>query len=165
MENVKSVCSYLINSSLDEGIPMSNISLQKILYFSQGLHLAETDGIPLFDDKIYAWTYGPVVKSVYHEFKFFGNNNIDLDKIRVYLGENFLNSRFELKLKEKIFVSQVWNAFKNYAAFELVQLTHANGSPWHDIYLKHNGNPPKDCEIKHKSMTTYFKQFVTSHQD
>ena len=42
--------------------------MQKILYFAQGIHLAEF-GSPLFTNKIYAWEYGPVIKEVYHKFK------------------------------------------------------------------------------------------------
>jgi uncharacterized phage-associated protein len=39
---------------------LSNMKLQKLVYYAQGLHLALNDA-PLFKGKIEAWTYGPVV--------------------------------------------------------------------------------------------------------
>ena len=47
---------------------ISNLKLQKLLYYAQGSFLAVTDS-PLFDDPIVAWQHGPVVESVYHEYK------------------------------------------------------------------------------------------------
>lgn len=42
---------------------MTNMKLQKMLYYQQGLHLAYF-GTPLFDEDLEAWMYGPVVPSV-----------------------------------------------------------------------------------------------------
>ena len=47
---------------------MSNMKLQKMLYYEQGYHLAAF-GTPLFDEDIEAWMYGPVVPCVYEHFK------------------------------------------------------------------------------------------------
>jgi uncharacterized phage-associated protein len=57
---------------------LSNLKLQKLLYYAQGHYLA-TAGQPLFDDRIQAWSHGPVVPTVYHEYKKFGRDNIVLD--------------------------------------------------------------------------------------
>ena len=50
------------------GEGVSNLKLQKIIYFAQAAHLALEDE-ELFSDEIHAWSYGPVVNKVYHEFK------------------------------------------------------------------------------------------------
>ena len=57
---------------------MTNMKLQKMLYYQQGFHLAYF-GTPLFDEEIEAWMYGPVVPSVYDEYKNYGKNGIHLD--------------------------------------------------------------------------------------
>ena len=54
---------------------MTNMKLQKMLYYQQGFHLAYF-GEPLFDEEIEAWMYGPVVPSVYDEYKSNGKNGI-----------------------------------------------------------------------------------------
>ncbi|GHU69931.1 hypothetical protein FACS1894184_14690 [Clostridia bacterium] len=45
---------------------MTNLRLQKLLFFAQGWSLV-IRGVPLFDDPIEAWQYGPVVPTVYRE--------------------------------------------------------------------------------------------------
>jgi uncharacterized phage-associated protein len=50
---------------------LSNLKLQKLLYYAQGWHLAFYDGAPLFEDAIEAWIHGPVVPSIYRRFKVF----------------------------------------------------------------------------------------------
>ena len=65
---------------IDEGGEnISNLKLQKLLYYAQGSFLAVTDK-PLFEDNIVAWCHGPVVESVYHEYKSNGSNGIPFDE-------------------------------------------------------------------------------------
>lgn len=47
---------------------MTPMKLQKLLYYCQGYSLALRDQ-PAFDEEILAWRYGPVVRSVYNEYK------------------------------------------------------------------------------------------------
>ena len=54
---------------------ISNLKLQKLLYYAQGMHLALYDA-PLFGDEIVAWRHGPVVESVYQKYKTNGSNAI-----------------------------------------------------------------------------------------
>ena len=73
--NVFDVANYFIGLSLKnkldtdgtvEGI--TNLKLQKILYFAQCAYLALYDK-PLFEDEVLAWEYGPVISSVYNKYK------------------------------------------------------------------------------------------------
>jgi len=54
---------------------ISNLKLQKLIYYAQGIHLA-SEGTPLFPDRIEAWTYGPVVPTLYHHYKTYGSSGI-----------------------------------------------------------------------------------------
>lgn len=49
---------------------ITNLKLQKLLYYSQAWHLAIYDE-PLFQDRIEAWVHGPVVPSVFREYRSF----------------------------------------------------------------------------------------------
>src|SRR5271165_1232342 len=62
---------FLKLSQPEAGDTISNLKLQKLLYYVQGYHLAFY-GSELFPDPIVAWQYGPVVEGVYHNFKRFG---------------------------------------------------------------------------------------------
>ena len=59
-----------------EGI--THLKLQKLLFYAQGIYLALNDNM-LFYDQIVAWEHGPVVKSVYDEYKQNGRNPINIE--------------------------------------------------------------------------------------
>jgi uncharacterized phage-associated protein len=58
------VAKYIIKS-----LPVDNLKLQKLLYYSQAVHLVLHEKQPLFNEAIEAWDYGPVVPPVYHLYK------------------------------------------------------------------------------------------------
>lgn len=150
MSKVFDVCHYLVNRGISEQKPLTNISLQKILYFAQGFYLAETGGQRLFSDKIYAWEYGPVIKSVYHQYKRFGNNQITS-------AQTFPWRKSSLNTFQISFLEDIWDSFKDYAPFALVEMTHKVNSPWYKIvYDQYNGDVPRDVEIPIDMMTEYF---------
>ena len=62
---------FLIRNATEEengADGISNLKLQKLLYYAQGCTLALKNA-PLFDDPIVAWQHGPVVESIYHKYK------------------------------------------------------------------------------------------------
>lgn len=99
---------------------ISNLKLQKLLYYAQGIHLALW-GVPLFDDDIVAWQYGPVVESVYQQYKVNDSNGIkDFDQP----AENFSE-------QEEATLQFVQDAFGQFSAWKLADMTHEE-SPWQD---------------------------------
>ena len=69
------VARHIVNYTNEQGKTVSNLKLQKLLYFVQGFFLALLDR-PCFSDEIEAWDFGPVVPVVYRNFKEFGSNSI-----------------------------------------------------------------------------------------
>ncbi|MGA8142178.1 MAG: type II toxin-antitoxin system antitoxin SocA domain-containing protein, partial [Desulfobaccales bacterium] len=66
------VAKYFLSLTDEEsGELISNLKLQKLVYYAQGFHLVFYD-TPLFSERIEAWTYGPVVPDLYHEYKSHG---------------------------------------------------------------------------------------------
>lgn len=65
------VAKYFIWLSNESGSFISNLKLQKVLYYAQGWHLA-LKGKPLFDDEFQAWIHGPAIPHIYGEYKKFG---------------------------------------------------------------------------------------------
>ncbi len=104
----------------DEGAEyISNLKLQKLLYYAQGCFLAVTD-TPLFNDDIVAWQHGPVVESVYHEYKKNGADGIQFN-------DDFDFSTFSTEENELL--SEVYDVFGQYSAWKLRNMTH-NETPW-----------------------------------
>lgn len=70
------VANWLLKLSWAENKPITQMKMQKMLYFAHGWHLALLDK-PMMNEVVQAWQYGPVFESVYHTFKYFGANLID----------------------------------------------------------------------------------------
>lgn len=114
--------SYFIINKHDELCPdkgITNLRLQKLLYFTQCNFIIEKDS-RCFIERIVAWPYGPVVIEAYDEFKLYGplkiTNTYGYDYGKIYD-------------EDKKYIISVINNFKNMNDFELVDLTH-NQDPW-----------------------------------
>ena len=159
MFKVDAVCAFFISEGIAVGRPISQIKLQKLLYFAQGLFVAGTKGRSLlFEDSIYAWKYGPVVKTVYHEFKPFGNNAITEVEMDLILGEHYLNPLKELPDHIVQFLKKVWGIFSDYPPFTLVELTHLKGGPWDTALKKYSCSGFGDIQIDPEEMYKYFRK-------
>ncbi len=75
MFRVLLIANYIVHVALEEGISITNLHLQKILYYLQAESLVRTQN-PLFDGEIEKWRLGPVVPTVYHEYKEYGSQPI-----------------------------------------------------------------------------------------
>lgn len=87
MTDAKTLARYLLyllkeqmNGLQVEEFDVTPLKLQKLLYYCQGYALALT-GKPLFADPIEAWKYGPVVGSVYREYKAYGKCCIPFETV------------------------------------------------------------------------------------
>ncbi len=68
---------YIVNKCTIEGEPVSNLQLQKMMYFLQSVYAcAVGDGSLLFDEEFEAWPDGPVLSDVYHEYAVYGARSI-----------------------------------------------------------------------------------------
>lgn len=144
--DVLNIARYIVNYSNEKKYNISNLSLQKLLYFVQAYYLAFTPlHKPCFDDEIEAWDFGPVVPRVYREFRRFGGGHIPpIEQYILFTPENIWNSQVVdfnenviPKADRKIIQSVVDN-FKNYSATDLVSLTHSQ-RPWKEAFA-HGGN-------------------------
>lgn len=122
---------------------VSNLKIQKLLYYAQGHHLAET-GAPLFNDPIEAWSHGPVVRSVYREFKSFGSGDVQLAKGDPFRWEDVDEPTTNLLI-------QVWETYGQYAAWRLRAMTHSE-APWRNHFSEESA----DAEISQDEIKAQF---------
>ena len=69
------IANYFIKSSFRTGDELTPMKLIKLTYIAHGWHLGLYDS-ELIDEPVYAWKYGPVVQSIYQDFKWYGDNQI-----------------------------------------------------------------------------------------
>lgn len=122
MANVFDVAHLLCEKS---GWCLTNLKLHKMLYIAQMFSIGRR-GVGLFDARIEAWEYGPVVPEVYHELKYAGNSAIP-----PFL---FPLRRGNLEHEEISFISEIYNMVKDFRGWELVAITHRDGGAWSNNY-------------------------------
>lgn len=129
------VASHIVAHCIERGDPISNLQLQKILYFVQERWISK-NGLPLFDDQFEAWQYGPVVPSVYQAYSIFGRRPI-FQEAR-YVSNGLLNpvGREIVKLDEDTAaaVDEVTDCYSGMSPWELVDIAHKKDGPWYDAY-------------------------------
>ena len=109
-------CIYYCSQELES--PISNLQIQKILYYIQASFLVNL-GIPCFKEEITAWKYGPVVEDVYREFRAYSASKLGLTK------EPFIDWCAD----DRSLVNNICACKSKKHAFELVNDTHEE-DPW-----------------------------------
>ena len=122
MLSVQTISSYFINrsSELNEN-DLTNLKLQKLLFYAQAENINES-GSKVFTEEIEAWSYGPVVPSIYQWLK--GCGAYPITSFDVETDASGLSS------VETSFLCDVWEEYSKYSAIFLVKKTHEDGSPW-----------------------------------
>lgn len=158
MGTTSAVVNEFISLAKETDTELTNMKLIKLLYIAQGLSLSLLDR-PLFDnDNIEAWKFGPVVPSVYHEFKHFKSGAITTKS--VMLEDDDWKQLSEPRLTEdedKKVVLLTWQLYRDIPAKELVDLTHMAGTPWSLCY-----RPGQNAIISNEHMKRYYDKFVTN---
>lgn len=158
MYNVLDVSRYVINYSNKKGYEISNLKLQKLLYFIQAEFLISDDNSPCFDEDIEAWNFGPVVPDAYHEFKHFGSSSIpEIDSYLKFMSKDIWSLQ-RVPFDENIIleidrerINSVVDTLSKYSATTLVEITHMQ-DPWQNAYI-----PGCNRVISKKRIKEYFE--------
>ena len=140
MISCHNVAEYLLSLSEPEsGDIISHLKLQKLVYYAQGFHLAMFDK-PLFDERVEAWTHGPVVPALYHTYKQYESGCIPPpDGVDT---SDFSKQQLEL-------LREVYEVYGQFSAWKLRNMTHEE-APWIEA-------SETQGEISRESMRDYFK--------
>ena len=140
MSKVLEISNYILDCLETSNITASNLKLQKLLYFAYGICLQSYD-MKLFENQIEAWMRGPVVESVYKEFKNHKYNSITTRACKESELEE--NESIAYKLIENAENKNIIHALKVSCAYygkksadELVSITHEPDTAWSKVYKK-----------------------------
>ncbi len=138
MYSALDIARYIIWYCKKQGYSISNLKLQKILYFVQANFLVNASH-PCFEEEIEAWDFGPVVPVAYHEFKIFGS--ADIPKFVCHNADELILR------KDKALINEMVDQCAQYSASSLVEITH-HQTPWCDAYEKYCNNVIEKDAIK-----------------
>ena len=146
--------NFFISLSNETGNLLSNLKLQKLLYYLQSWHLAKFEK-KLFTGDFQAWVHGPVLPAVYQDFKHFKWNPIDKDVENGYY-KTFLN---ELTEEQCEIIKDVVRQYFGESAYELELMTHRE-DPWIKARKGLSNDEPSENLIETQWMIDYYKQFL-----
>lgn len=142
---VYDVAKYFLSLTDDEsGDTISNLKLQKLLYYAQGFHLVMF-GQPLFENSIEAWRHGPVVKGVYRDYAQHGSNSIPRPT-------DFNIETIDEETRD--FLDEVYKIYGQYSAWRLRQMIH-DEPPWQEAWAR-----GESSVVQHRAMQDYFKTLI-----
>jgi len=140
----REVADYIIWFSHKHGDPISNLKLQKLLYYAHAWYLA-IHNKPLFDEDFEAWVHGPVIPSVYHAFKDWAWKPIE---------ENPRKPALPRKVEKHL--EEIMDVYGSLSAYQLEKLAHRE-KPWRVA----RGPIPNDAlsraKISNKEMKAFYR--------
>jgi uncharacterized phage-associated protein len=157
-----SIANEFLDLSDQAGRRITQIEIQKLVYFAHGWNLALKDQ-PLIGELIEAWQYGPVVRTLYDAFKRFGSDPITAKALswRMTAEGKFAcdtpSIQSEVPAEDvyaRALVRNVWLKYGSLAPFKLVEITHLPDSPWRHAYSE------SKTYIPNESIQTYFKSLM-----
>lgn len=129
------IANYFLDAAEAEGSTVDLMKLIKLVYIAYGWVLALT-GNKLFDEPVEAWKHGPVVPSIYHEFKHYRSSPI-CESSGIWDMETNGYQIPKIPKSEKVtqmILEKVWAAYKPFSGWSLRRKTHEAGTPWSVTY-------------------------------
>ncbi|NUB44909.1 SocA family protein [Fertoebacter nigrum] len=120
------IADQILRIAKGKGQMLTPLQLMKLVYIAHGWSFP-LRGSDLFENRIEAWKYGPVIPDLYHATKRFGREQIGFD---------FVGSPDEpvVDAQTKGFLENVFNAYGHMSGIALSSLTHQSGTPWQQVY-------------------------------
>ena len=145
VSNARDVANFLVSAFQEAGDPLTNLKLQKLLYYAQGWHLA-LKGNALYEDRIEAWPHGPVVPPAYGLFKHYQWKPIVGEVDKPELARDIVEHLHE-----------VMDTYGVHGAYYLEKLTHQE-DPW--MNARGDLGPTDFCTnvISQDALRIYFSQ-------
>jgi uncharacterized phage-associated protein len=165
--DAKAVANYFLGLAEKDGKTLDPMKIQKLVYLAHGWYLALT-GKPLVTERIEAWLYGPVIRSLYSAFQDAGSGPIQAPAREAQFADGKLAFVVSPRIQDSAsdetrqILDEVWRVYGGFTAVQLSNLTHQPGSPWEITW-----NSSKDKEglvIDDKLIQQYFENQARVHE-
>jgi len=160
MFSAKSIANYFLDLAAASGQSITPMKLQKLVYYAQGWYAGYTQR-PLINEAVEAWQYGPVIPSLYHEFKRFGSGNISI-KAFEYDALGVREAATPADTEIRTFLNNVFKSYGKFSGVELSEMTHASGTPWDITWSACKGI--RGVDIPFERMASHFQAAIQKSQ-
>lgn len=149
------IANYFIKSSQRTGVELTPMKLIKLCYIAHGWCLG-LYGKELLDEAVQAWQYGPVITSVYHMFKHYGNNQIT-EMVRQGGSYPLPNPEINPLL------DKIWEIYGKYNGVQLSTMTHQPNTPWDIMWNQRNGRNSQSTIIPNDLIKSHYREKAQSN--
>lgn len=154
MYNSFQIANYFLKSGQDTGQEVTPMKLIKLCYIAHGWHLGYYEQ-PLLIETVYAWKYGPVIDTLYDEFKGYGSSPIT----QLYFDISSADYPMPGKDKEE-FLNAIWKGYGQYDGIKLSSMTHQKGTPWDKVWNEEKGKDGRHIPIPNNYIKDYYKDLI-----
>lgn len=152
MYEARAVAKTMIDLAAERNLSVTNLTLQKLLYFAHGLMLVRS-GDALVDEPFQAWKYGPVVESLYHDLKIFGTSQISPDAGYI---PNWPGLPPDEASVARRAIADVLDQLGGMSGGQLINVSHDPNGPWNEVYKAATRN----IKIENEKIKRYFQTIV-----
>lgn len=156
--DARDVANYILDRSDEKGLKISNLALQKLIYFVHGWFYAFYDQ-PLIRNKFEAWKLGPVQRVLYDQFKAFGARPI-VDMRAKFIEPSTGQKVFRVPIIEEdhaAIIDSILQKYEKFSAGELVELTHVEDGPWEFVWKQAEESVYPGMHIPEELIAAHFK--------
>jgi uncharacterized phage-associated protein len=157
--SAKSIANQFLNLANQTGENLTPMKLQKLVYYAHGWYAGLTKN-RLINEEIEAWKFGPVIPSLYHQFKQYGASPIE-KKATECIGFTLTEVEPPINYEINQFIKNIWDAYGGFTAIKLSDMTHAPDSPWDKTFKK---STTINCDIPFELIKSHFEQAVESNR-
>lgn len=159
MNDGRAIANLVLDLAEEDGRQITNLALQKILFFAHGWSLAKL-GLPLIKQDFEAWQYGPVLAHVYREFKNYDRAPIvgRARRLDPVTGQ-YVVAQAEVSPEMLNLLRKVMQFYGSLRAGTLVELSHAADGPWAAVW-NHVGQINPGMKIDGSDVEAYFKRLT-----
>lgn len=168
----KAIANYLLDLAWSKDETLTPMKLQKLVYFAHGWHLALTNK-SLLTESVQAWKFGPVIPTLYADFKYFGNQAIkekardlrDKDPSDGYHLEMFEPSLDDYPAGDdlevaKAILNRIYDVYGKYDGLQLSDMTHREGTPWQVVHQGYPKGLPQRVRIPEDVIKQCFRELL-----
>lgn len=153
----RAIANFVLDFCDERGRGVSNLSLQKIVYFCHVWSLIQL-GRPLVKHQFEAWQYGPVLQYLYREFRNHDDRPITsrAGRINPDTGQKeVVPYRFDQETEELL--GRVVDFYSRLRSSDLVALSHAKGGPWDEVW-NHRGTVNPGMRIDESTIAEFYSK-------
>lgn len=149
-QTARAVGNYFIALMNEDGDSLTPMQLLKLVYIAHGWNLA-INGRPLIEDPIEAWKYGPVIVDLYRGTKKFGPY-----PVTGFIGGGRRAILRDYNEEDIRLAEEVLAKYRGWKAFELSEMTHQPGTPWHTVWHERGGSSHRQTIIPNDLIRDHF---------